>query len=370
MGGLKMKVYTKLPVYSGDVSGVASALYELGGMVVIHDPSGCNSTFNTHDEIRWFKQPSLIFISGLKESDALMGNDQKLIDDVVEAALFHHPKFIALINSPVPYLIGTDMQAICHSIEKQTKITTFYVSTNAMHDYAHGISLALVALAKKMTFDKGEKIPGSVNLLGVTPLDYTDEKSVMSMKETLAPLTVISTWCKDDSLENLKKSTQAEVNIVVSSGGLALAKYFEKTYGIPYVIGAVMKTLREDLFEKIEAVKTSGASSCLYEEMPVSDETIFIGEPVRMSSLGMVYYKKIHRPYKVLCDLEDHKSMLRKEDYVTNDEEEMADILKNANLVVGDPCYKRIYQGPFKAIPHLAMSGRLYLKDMMNLIDE
>ena len=56
-----MKVYTKLPVYSGDVSGVASALYELGGMVVIHDPSGCNSTYNTHDEIRWFTQPSFNF---------------------------------------------------------------------------------------------------------------------------------------------------------------------------------------------------------------------------------------------------------------------------------------------------------------------
>ena len=36
--------YRIIPVYTGDVSGAASALYELGGMVVIHDPSGCNST--------------------------------------------------------------------------------------------------------------------------------------------------------------------------------------------------------------------------------------------------------------------------------------------------------------------------------------
>ena len=41
-----------LPVYTGDVSGACSALFELGGMVVIHDPSGCNSTYNTHDETR------------------------------------------------------------------------------------------------------------------------------------------------------------------------------------------------------------------------------------------------------------------------------------------------------------------------------
>ena len=51
--------YRIIPVYTADVSGVCSALYELGGMVVIHDPSGCNSTYNTHDEIRWYNQDSL-----------------------------------------------------------------------------------------------------------------------------------------------------------------------------------------------------------------------------------------------------------------------------------------------------------------------
>ena len=62
--------YRMIPVYTADVSGVCSALYELGGMTVMHDPSGCNSTYNTHDEIRWYDQDSLIFISGLTEIDA------------------------------------------------------------------------------------------------------------------------------------------------------------------------------------------------------------------------------------------------------------------------------------------------------------
>ena len=62
--------------YTADVSGVCSALYELGGMTIMHDPSGCNSTYNTHDEIRWYDQDSLIYISGLTEIDAIMGNDE------------------------------------------------------------------------------------------------------------------------------------------------------------------------------------------------------------------------------------------------------------------------------------------------------
>ena len=66
--------YRIIPCYTGDVSGVCSALFELGGMVVIHDPSGCNSTYNTHDETRWYDQDSLIFISGLAEIDAVMAD--------------------------------------------------------------------------------------------------------------------------------------------------------------------------------------------------------------------------------------------------------------------------------------------------------
>lgn len=34
-----------LPVYAADISGICSALYELGGMTVMHDASGCNSTY-------------------------------------------------------------------------------------------------------------------------------------------------------------------------------------------------------------------------------------------------------------------------------------------------------------------------------------
>lgn len=71
--------YRMIPVYTADVSGVCSALYELGGMTVMHDPSGCNSTYNTHDEIRWYDQDSLIFISGLTEIDAIMGMTENLL---------------------------------------------------------------------------------------------------------------------------------------------------------------------------------------------------------------------------------------------------------------------------------------------------
>lgn len=132
------QAYRIIPIYTADVSGVCSALYELGGMTVMHDPSGCNSTYNTHDEIRWYDEDSLIFISGLTEIDAIMGNDEKFIYDIEEAASELKPRFIALASSPIPYMNGTDFPAIAEVTEQDTGIPTFAVPTNGMHDYVRG----------------------------------------------------------------------------------------------------------------------------------------------------------------------------------------------------------------------------------------
>ena len=64
-----------LPVYAADNSAVCSALYELGGLIVMHDASGCNSTYTTHDEPRWFDRPADVFITGLTEADAVKQGD-------------------------------------------------------------------------------------------------------------------------------------------------------------------------------------------------------------------------------------------------------------------------------------------------------
>ena len=117
--------YRIIPIYTADVSGVCSALYELGGMTVMHDPSGCNSTYNTHDEIRWYEQDSMIYISGLTEIDAVMGNDEKMICDIEVAAEELKPKFIALAGSPIPYMNGTDFPAIARMLEQDLGIRHF-----------------------------------------------------------------------------------------------------------------------------------------------------------------------------------------------------------------------------------------------------
>lgn len=397
--------YRIIPIYTADVSGVCSALYELGGMTVMHDPSGCNSTYNTHDEIRWYDQDSLIFISGLTEIDAIMGNDRKFIDDIEHAARELRPKFIALAGSPIPFMNGTDFPAIARVIETETGIPTFSVPTNGMHDYVYGAGIALEEIAKRFTGKteiendtqkrtsadkiaetettddsrfpdsvvnvnpkKKEKRSGrSVNLLGVTPLDFGPQKNVEIMKENLHNYgwNVLSAWAMGDTLETLQQAETADVNLVVSAVGLRAAKVLQEKFGTPYVIGTPNEWLAETISEALEEAaeqQTDWKMVYLQNRMQKEAEITLIGEPVTMGSLAAGIEKKYGHSVRVFCPLKECENLVGEKDAIVLGEEAMEEALRDAKIIVADPLYKPICPAKctFYELPHVAFSGRLW----------
>ena len=375
---LMRQSYRMIPIYTADVSGVCSALYELGGMTVMHDPSGCNSTYNTHDEIRWYDQDSLIFISGLTEIDAIMGNDRKFIDDIEHAARELHPKFIALAGSPIPFMNGTDFPAIARVIETETGIPTFSVPTNGMNDYIYGAGIALEQIARRFVKEpdrqkKDQSSLRSVNILGVTPLDFGPQENVEVLKENLKKYgwNVLSTWAMGDDLETLQKAGEATVSLVVSAVGLLAAEVLRETYKIPYVIGTPNQWLAEDISNALEtaimryaAVTQQSDSAAFYlkNRMQQEAEITLIGEPVTMGSLAAGIEKKYGHSARVFCPLKGCETLLGKKDKAVFGEEAMEEALKDARIIVADPLYRPVCpkDSIFYELPHVAFSGRIY----------
>ena len=364
--------YRIIPIYTADVSGVCSALYELGGMTVMHDPSGCNSTYNTHDEIRWYDQDSLIFISGLTEIDAILGNDRKFIDDIEHAARELHPKFIALAGSPIPFMNGTDFPAIARVIEVETGIPAFPVPTNGMHDYVYGAGIALEEIAKRFVEVPDSKKDGSsrsVNLLGVTPLDFGPQENVELLKANLEQYgwKVVSTWAMGDELETLQRSAEADVNLVVSAVGLRAAKVLREKFGMPYVVGTPNQWMVEEISNALDkAVVRQPEQPTVYlqNRMQQDADITLIGEPVTMGSLAAGIEKKYGCAVRVLCPLKECEALLGGKDKVLLGEEAMEEALKDAKLIVADPLYRPICpkNSSFYELPHVAFSGRIYIR--------
>ena len=403
------QAYRIIPIYTADVSGVCSALYELGGMTVMHDPSGCNSTYNTHDEIRWYEEDSLIFISGLTEIDAIMGNDEKFIHDIEEAARDLKPRFIALASSPIPYMNGTDFPAIAEVTEQDTGIPTFAVPTNGMHDYVRGAGMALEAIAEHFVNEdrcegfypadcrndkaeagiENERDHRRVNLLGVTPLDFGPLDHAETMKHSLEQYgwQINSMWAMGDTLDQLSKSADAAVNVVVSSVGLRAAKVLQRKFGTPYVVGAPVGCFTEKLSEAMEAaVSGAKAENVVYaacrkvsenlqdankaeENTRHQAEITLIGEPVTMGSLAAAIELQYGRSVRVLCPLEETEGLLAPGDEAVCGEEMMEEKLKDAGIIAADPLYRPICpkDAQFYELPHIAFSGRIYLKKIKQM---
>lgn len=369
------QTYRIIPIYTSDVSGVCSALYELGGMVVIHDPSGCNSTYNTHDEIRWYDQDSLIFISGLTEIDAVMGNDEKFLSDIKETAGELHPKFIALVSSPIPFMNGTDFPALSKVLETETGIPAFAVPTNGMHDYVYGAGKALEEIARRFVPEQMEDRNGSertVNLLGATPLDFGPISKVEELKKNLEQYgwKTISTWAMGDSLEDLAQAGKAEMNLVISSVGLMAAKMLKEKYGTPYVIGTPYKEYAERISEALEKrIQIPAIEDRRRENLQGTGNSekiiTLIGEPVTIGSLAAIIERRHHYKTRILCPLENAEGLLGEHDLKICGEEEMENALKNAQIVVADPLYRPIcpIECEFYESAHIAFSGRMFLKN-------
>lgn len=378
------QVSVRISTYTADVSGVCSALYELGGMVVIHDPSGCNSTYNTHDEPRWYEQDSLVFISGLSEMDAIMGDDEKLIRDIVRAAKQFAPCFIALVRTPVPLMIGTDFEAISKIIEQETGIPVFYFGTTGMRSYVKGVEEALAVVAKHMVKDASRCIPEKkrVNLLGVTPLDFSVNKTMESVKQYLWQngWEIVSCFAMGSSTEELSDAGNVCVNLVLSASGLAAARVLKQRFGIPYVVGLPSGDFGKKVLDDLNKSAADGKDRVSYfssEEInpgkreDENRKVYFIGETVISRSLAETVNILGKGEIKVICPLETDRELLDEKCVIKSGEEEMREELMQAAVVIADPMYRPICppECQFISLPHEAFSGRIYRRQIPDLTE-
>lgn len=369
--------------YSCDLFGICSSLYELGGLIVMHDASGCNSTYATHDEPRWYTMDSMIYISALEEYDMVLGNDQKFMDDVCECAEEKHPKFIAIFGSPIALMCGTDFRGLAHLIEERTGIPTFAFKTSGMYTYQQGARQAFNGIAQRFC---GDSLPdraddGSlrVNLLGVTPLDFSVVGNVGGLYRFCesAGFVVNSCWAMGNTLEQLETAGNADVNMVVSSTAIDAAKTLQEKYGTPYVIGVPIGKTGSALLEgAVRAAAESGGNrvlaSGMAEDAPEARKILLIGEPVQTTSLRTCIENDCGGGnVKIICPLEDGIGILRDTDVMSYEEEDIRAYVNAADVIIADPIFSRLLhepdstgKGKFISFPQESYSGRQFRADI------
>ena len=227
-----------LTPFAPDQSGAVSVLFELGGIVVICDAGGCTGNVCGFDEPRWFEQKSAIFSAGLRDMDAILGRDDRLVAKLADVVQKIDATFVAVIGTPVPAVIATDYLALKRMSEKKIKLPILTVDTDGMELYDKGEEKAFLELFKIFAIEKYQPEEDRIGILGMTPQDVSDLKAADKMRELFQQKYDQQAVCygMGDGLEEIKKASSASKNIVVSPAALATAKYLEKTFGTPYEI--------------------------------------------------------------------------------------------------------------------------------------
>ncbi len=251
-----MKKFLKyLSPFAPDQSGACGVFYEFGGLIVICDAGGCAGNICGFDEPRWFDKKSSVFSAGLRDMDAIMGRDDKLIEKLSKAYEQLGGNFALIVSTPVPAVIATDMKSLERMGENKLGIPCIALDCTGTHYYDNGEEKAWLRLFETFAKDDLPKVKGKIGILGATPME-TGYRNADSLKALLSKKGYENTvlFSMGTTLDDVRKASECEKNIVVSVSALKAAIYLEEKFGIPYEI--CYPFIPEEIKDNITGVKS------------------------------------------------------------------------------------------------------------------
>lgn len=369
----KLCIY--LPPLAPDYSGVCSALYELNGMSIIHDASGCTGNYTGFDEPRWYDNQRFVYCSGLREIDAVLGDDNKLINKILKANKDLNPEFIAVLGSPVPMIIGSDMNGIAKEMEMICQKPCLGFDTTGLNYYDVGASKAYLKIAERFIEDKNEKIKNSINLLGVTPLDFGIKNNVSDLKNIFEEnsVRVNTCWSMGTSLDEIKNTTKAEMNVVVSVSGLEVARYLKKKFHMPYCIGIPIGEY--GLSKCINSINNKDEEQSVDKNSLRKDKVLIIGEQVFGNSIRDILINEYNfENVDVATFFILDEEIKEKSDFVIENENLLIKKFREDkyDYILADPLLKELLPEESKAkfidFAHVAVSSKIYWDNSPDII--
>ena len=382
------KLLKYLSPFAPDQSGACGVLYELGGIIVICDAGGCAGNVCGFDEPRWFTKKSAVFSAGLRDMDAIMGRDDRLIEKMASAQENIHSDFTAVVGTPVPAVIATDMKAIKKMAETRIGVPCITVSCTGTRYYDEGEEEAWYELFKEFAgktedienaetapepTEEKEIVSGTetdssrdnkslrIGVIGATPLETgysTLEPLIKSCEQNNYKNVVI--YSVGTGLKEIAEAPLCDKNLVVSYQGLKAAKYLEERFGVPYEVG-------------FPFVPDAVVSAVVSKMRPEEKRILIIHSQFAANELRETirHFKGIDASssdIKIDCATffmqgDEYKEA---DDFRFQNEDELYELAaeERYDLIIGDSDIKPLlkaagYRGGFIDYPHFAVSGRM-----------
>lgn len=349
-----------LAPFAPDQSGASAVLSDLGGIVVICDAGGCAGNICGFDEPRWFTKKSAIFSAGLRDMDAILGRDDRLVEKLASAAEKIDAEFAAIIGTPVPAVIGTDYHALKRMAEKKIDLPILTVDTAGMELYDVGEEKTWHSLFRTFARETLPVEEGTIGIIGATPLEI----HCMDAPEQLEQILKADGWKQvycygmGAGIDRVKAASSVAKNLVIAPSGLKAARYLEQKFGTPYEIGypAAEKLLAEKLAVQGLSVRDLAGKKILIMHQQVLANAI--REEIRKESGGKQTDCTVATWFMLKKELKEEQDL-----YLTEEDEFTEQIQKESyDVIIGDDILRNAlpdFQGIYVNLPHFAVSGKV-----------
>ena len=240
---------------SCSMPGVWRALsFVRGALVVFHSPRPCAHIAHGMDVSSFHRltaagtsvrlSPVPLLTSGLGESEAVFGGEERLRECVRFAAEKYHPQAVFIANSCVSGVIGDDTQAIAAEMEEELELPVMAVSAHGFLDgeYYAGYLDAARALVDRF-MQPAERKEGTVVLLGDCGGMHGEYVKELRRLLSLLGLRVTGQFPSYLALDELQAVPEAELVILLGrrmddekqAQLAALAAHIRERLGTPYL---------------------------------------------------------------------------------------------------------------------------------------
>ena len=340
--------------FAPDQSGAAAVLYNLGGIIVIVDAGGCAGNVCGFDEPRWAFEKSIIFSAGLRDMDAILGRDDKLVAKLTDAAKKVEAKFVAVIGTPVPAVIATDYNAIRKMAEKKLEIPVLTIETTGMDLYDAGAEKAYVKMFETFAKDGFTAEKENIGVIGATPLDMSDLKAADKIEAALKNGGFKNIYCygMGAELSNVKAAGSVTKNLVVSPAGLKAAQYLKERFNTPYEVSypLVYDILQDEAKEQFKNFE--------------GKKVLVIHQQVIANSIRDEIVRNVNSDITVASWFMLKDELKEAQDISLKEEDQFVKLIEQGNydVIVADNILKRAipdFRGRYVNAPHFAVSGKM-----------
>lgn len=376
-----------LPPFAGDYSGAASTLFGLDCLVILVDAGCCTRNYVEYDEPRWARRRKTAFSAQLRTLEAVMGDDRRIVDQVVDAARELGSSCVAILGTPVPAITGMDLPGIAQAVERACGVPAVGIETCGFETYEQGVARAAETLVRRFAASPADADACAagrprVGVWGLSPHDFlgtADMQAVLGWFDD-AGLEVVCAPGGPWSHAALQAVGGVDANLAVAWSGLAPAHTLARRFGTPCLVGRPWCTA--DARRMADAVRAglprAGEAVCLADGVapdacapePDAPPVVLVGEQVAMACLRPhleAALAQAGRPAPVTCAtfFAADPSLARPGDLRLPDEAALLAWARNhpGFAWVGDPLLARLpgfAEAPHAELPHEAVSSTLY----------